>query len=544
MFTLNNLDISSVLKVLTLAGSLLVLVLACNPKKGDTTADQPMSQEALLEKGAKVYRAACMTCHQAEGQGIPGVHPPLVQTGWVTGSKERLIKIVIHGLEEKIRVHGEIYDAVMPPMGHLSDEEIATVLSYVRNSFGNQASNITVDEVSKVRAGESLGEKEEDFASTNPVNDYSKRKIRDGIVSRVGSHFKKGEILLDQVYLPKGFEINVFAANLQNPRSLALGPKGTVFVGTRRNEGDFIYAILDKDKDWKPDTVLQISKGLKWNPMGVAMRGNDLYIGEIDRILKFENIEDRLFDPPEPVLIFNYPPEKKHGDKYIRFGPDDKLYVPVGAPCNSCLEDNPIFASITRINPDGSGFEIFAHGVRNSRGYDWHPTTKELWFSDHGRDHLGDDSPPCEVNIAPKAGMHFGFPFCHGADISDPEFGAQRPCPGFEPTVHDLAAHAAPVSLKFYTGQMFPEEYHDQILVAEHGSWNREEKQGYRIMLLRLKGNEVIAYEPFAYGWLDHEKNDAWGRPVDILQMPDGSLLVSDDYAGVIYRISYSTTPS
>ena len=530
----------SVLRAFTQIGALLVIALGCKPKPQEAGDGQLVSQEAMLEKGALVYQMACLACHRAEGQGVPGTHPPLIQTGWVTGSKERLINIVINGLQEKIRVHGEIYDEVMPPMGHLSDEDIAAVLTYVRNSFGNQASAITLNEVSKVRAGESLQENEEDFANTRPVNDYSKRKIRDGIESRVGSHFKKGELLLDKVFLPDGFKIDVFASGLQNPRSLALGPKGTIFVGTRRNEGDFIYAILDKDKDWKPDTILQVSKGLKWNPMGVAMRGNDLYVGEIDRILKFENLEDHLFDPPEPKLIFNYPPEKKHGDKYIRFGPDDKLYIPVGAPCNSCLEENPIFASITRINPDGTGFEIFAHGVRNSRGYDWHPITKELWFSDHGRDHLGDDSPPCEVNIAAKAGLHFGFPFCHGVDVSDPEFGTQRPCSDFEPTVQDLAAHAAPVSLKFYTGDMFPEEYQGQILVAEHGSWNREEKLGYRVMLLKLKGNEVISYEPFAYGWLDKEKNDAWGRPVDILQMPDGSLLLSDDYAGAIYRVSYS----
>jgi len=518
--------------------SVTALIAGCK-KSQQASVSMAEADAALLEKGASVYQTACRTCHQAEGQGIPGTHPPLAQTGWVTGSKERLINVVINGLEEKIRVHGDIYDGIMPPMGHLTDEDIAAVLSWVRNSFGNQASVVAIEEVAKVRSGESLNENTEDFASTAPVNDYSKRKIRDGVTSRVGSHFSKGEILLDQILLPEGFRIDVFADNLENPRSLALGPKGTVFVGTRRNDGNFIYAITDKNNDNKPDTIIQVSRGLKWNPMGVAMRGNDLYVGEIDRILKYENLEDHLFDPPEPKLIFNYPPEKKHGDKYIRFGPDDKLYVPVGAPCNNCLEENPIFASITRINPDGSGFEVYAHGVRNSRGYDWHPSTRELWFSDHGRDHLGDDMPPCEVNIAPQAGMHFGFPFCHGAAISDPEFGAQKPCADFVAPVHDLVAHAAPVSLKFYTGDMFPQEYHGQILVAEHGSWNSKKKKGYRIMLLKLEGNQVVSYEPFVWGWLDEEKNDAWGRPVDILQMPDGSLLLSDDYAGVIYRISY-----
>ncbi len=514
------------------------LLASCGKPKKESVNEQEL-KDVLLAEGAKVYQKTCMVCHQAEGQGIPGTHPPLTQTDWVLGSKERLIGIVLNGLQEKIRVHGEIYDAVMPGVSYLSNREIAAVLTYVRNSFGNEASIITEEEVGKVRNGESLIEKVEDFSSITPSNDYSKRKVNGGISSRVGSHFSKGEILLEQVFLPKGFKIEVFADNLENPRSLALGPKGTLFVGTRRNEENFIYAVIDKNKDWQPDTIVQITKGLKWDPMGVAMRGNDLYVGEIDRILKFSNLEDNLYDPPEPELIFNYPPEKKHGHKYIQFGPDDRLYIPVGAPCNNCLEDNPIFASITRIDPDGSNFKVFAHGVRNSRGFDWHPKTKELWFTDNGRDHLGDDIPPCEVNLAAKAGLHFGYPYCHGTDVSDPEFGEQKPCSDFEAPIQHLVAHASPVSLKFYTGDMFPPEYKNRILVSEHGSWNRKEKQGYRIMQLTLEGNKVTSYKPFAYGWLDTKKNDAWGRPVDILQMPDGALLVSDDYAGVIYRISY-----
>lgn len=514
--------------------------MSCNHSRKQPPTGQKLSSEVLLE-GKVLYLANCAACHQDDGAGIPGTHPPLTRTKWVTGSKEKLIDIVLNGLEERITIHGEVYDAVMPGQPYLEDNEIASILTYVRNSFGNEAETILPGEVAKVRAGTSLGEVATDFSDVKPINDYQARKKAAGkrVQSRVGSYYVKGDVLLETIDVPPSFKLDVFATGLENPRSLALGGKGTIFVGTRRNEDDFIYAIRDENKDWKPDTIIQISKGLNWDPMGVAILGEDLYVGEIDRIVKYRNIEKRLYDVPEPELIFNYPPEKKHGHKYIRFGPDDRLYVPVGAPCNNCLEENPIFASITRMNPDGSGYEVFANGVRNSRGYDWHPDTKELWFSDNGRDLMGDDIPPCEVNRAPKAGMHFGYPFCHGRDIADPEFGSKRPCSDFTPTTFDLVAHAAPVSLKFYTGTMFPEKYRNQILVSEHGSWNRSKKQGYRIMLLTLDGNEVVSYEPFIYGWLNEEQDDAWGRPVDILQMPDGSLLISDDYSGTIYRVSY-----
>ncbi|MEM6317278.1 MAG: c-type cytochrome [Bacteroidota bacterium] len=492
-----------------------------------------------LAEGQQVYQTNCQSCHQAEGQGIPSTHPPLQRTAWVTGSKERLINIVLQGLQEEIRVHGELYDEVMPAMPYLTDQQVSDVLTYVRHRFGAGSSGISVAEVTKVRKGESLNEPRADFVDVKPKNDYSQRKIKNGVSSRVGSTYADRQVLLDEIKLPAGFKIDIFAKGLKNPRSLALGPKGTIFVGARKTKPDFFYALTDKDGDWKADTIIKITKGLEWRPLGVAMRGDNLYVGEIHRILRYRNIESLLDNPPAPEVIFEYPREKKHGDKYIQFGPDGKLYVPVGAPCNNCLEDNPIFASITRMNPDGSDFEIFAHGVRNSRGYAWHPKTCELWFTDNGRDHLGDDIPPCEVNIAAQAGKHYGYPFCHGNGITDPEFGSQRPCSDFVPTTFDLVAHAAPVSLKFYTGEQFPEDYRNNIFISEHGSWNRAEKQGYRVMRLILEGNKVVRYEPFAVGWLNSDKNDAWGRPVDMLQMPDGSLLLSDDYAGVIYRISY-----
>lgn len=518
----------------------IFVLLASSCTSNQSSSDEKPTNEILL-KGKALYQTNCAACHQGNGAGIPGTHPPLAQTGWVLGSKEKLINVVLKGLQDRIRVHGEVYDGVMPAQPHLKDDEVAAILTYIRNSFGNEASVIQTQEVEKVRVGESLNEKVVDFADVKTSNDYKARKkaAGDRVQSRVGGYYEKGDVLLESINLPVNFKIDVFARGLENPRSLDIGSNGTIFVGTRRNDEHFIYAIRDEDKDWKPDTIIQISKGLKWDPMGVAVRGKDLYVGEIDRIVKYENIEEKLLDVPEPTLIFNYPPVKKHGHKYIRFGPDDKLYIPVGTPCNNCIEDNPIFASITRINPDGSDYEIFAHGVRNSRGYDWHPETSELWFSDNGRDLMGDDIPPCEINRTPEGGLHFGYPFCHGTDISDPEFGSQRPCSDFIPMTFGLVAHAAPVSLKFYTGSMFPEKYRNQILVSEHGSWNRSTKQGYRIMLLTLESNEVVSYEPFITGWLNEEQDDAWGRPVDILQMKDGSLLISDDYSGTIYRVSY-----
>ncbi len=515
--------------------SLAVTVSGCKTGGGS----ESQITEAQMQSGKALYQIHCSACHQDQGQGFPGVHPPLNQTHWVLGSKERLINIVLNGLQDRITVHGKIYEEVMPGIPQLSDHEVADVLTYIRNSFGNEASSVTETEVKMVREGQSLEENIIDFTAVSPEGDHKKSKVKDGVESRIGTFYKQGEINLETIFLPENFHIEIFAEGLENPRSMTLGPKGTVFVGSRRNKEDFIYALQDHDQNGKADTIIRITKGLKWNPMGVAMRGNDLYVGEIDRILKFENIEDQIFDPPDPKLIFSYPPEKKHGDKYIRFGPDDMLYVPVGAPCNNCLDENPIFASITRINSEGKKFEIFAHGVRNSRGFDWHPETGELWFTDNGRDHMGDDMPPCEVNRAPEPGMHFGYPYCHGGAIRDPEYGDLKSCDEFTPQTFGLVAHAAPVSMLFYTGTMFPEKYKNQILISEHGSWNRAEKQGYRIMLLELEGNDVVKYEPFAYGWLNEDENDAWGRPADILQMPDGSILLSDDYAGVIYRIFY-----
>jgi glucose/arabinose dehydrogenase len=317
---------------------------------------------------------------------------------------------------------------------------------------------------------------------------------------------------------------------------MTLGSNGTVFVGTR--DDDKVYALVDSNKDFKVDNVITIASGLN-TPNGVAFNEGALYVAEINKIWRFDNIENNLSNPPSPVLISeNLPDDNSHGWKFIAVGPDGKLYVPVGAPCNICLrEDNPQYASITRMNIDGSGHEVFVSGVRNSVGFDWHPATGELWFTDNGRDWLGDNIPPDELNRAHEKGLHFGYPFMHGNDIRDPEFGEGKDLNQYTKPAKTLGAHVAALGMRFYNGDMFPASYKNQIFIAEHGSWNRSAKIGYRVMIVKLNGNNVVSYEPFAEGWLKGESVS--GRPVDILELPDGSLLVSDDYAGLIYRISY-----
>lgn len=349
------------------------------------------------------------------------------------------------------------------------------------------------------------------------------------------------QLPLRDIQLPPGFAISIFA-EVDNARSMAMSPGGTIFVGNRN--GDKVYALKDTDGDFKADKKWVLASGLNM-PSGVAFRDGDLYIAEVSRISRIRNVESKLASPGKLETVYDrYPSETHHGWKYIAFGPDGKLYVPVGAPCNICLSEDPQYASITRMNADGTGMEVFAHGVRNTVGFTWHPETKAIWFTDNGRDMLGDDIPPCELNTAPKAGMHFGYPFCHGGTIKDPEFGSKRPCSDFTAPAQNLGPHTAPLGLKFYTGAMFPEKYRGQLLIAEHGSWNRSKEAGhigYRLSLVTISGSKGTAYETFASGWLKPDKKTAWGRPVDVLLLPDGSLLVSDDQANVIYRITYAS---
>ena len=345
---------------------------------------------------------------------------------------------------------------------------------------------------------------------------------------------------LDTLKMPAGFSVAVYANGVQGARSMALAPDGTLFVGTRGNR---VYAITDANRDHVGDKVIELTTGLR-TPNGLAFKDTALYVGELNRIVRFDNVLDAVkagsgSSLTPKVVLDGLPSETMHGWKYIAFGPDGYLYYQIGAPCNICDRGDP-FAAIWRVKPDGSGNEIVARGVRNSVGMAWHPQTNELWFTDNGRDMLGDEQPNDELNHAPKPGLHFGYPYCHEGTIADPEFGKDHPCSNYAPPAQKLGPHVAALGLKFYTGSMFPPEYRNRLFIAQHGSWNRTAKAGpigYRIMTATIDGDKVTRYDPFAEGFL--QGRQAWGRPVDLLQMPDGSLLISDDTAGAIYRITY-----
>ncbi|MBI3524053.1 MAG: sorbosone dehydrogenase family protein [Betaproteobacteria bacterium] len=346
---------------------------------------------------------------------------------------------------------------------------------------------------------------------------------------------------LELIKLPPGFAIELWA-RVDNARQMTLGRHGssggTLFVGSMR--AGKVHAVR-YDENYRATQIIRIADGLQL-PVGVAYRDGSLYVSAVSRILRYDDIERRLEHPPAPVAVTDkLPTETHHGWKFIAFGPDGKLYVPVGAPCNICAPDAERYANILRMDvskgADAGSVEVYARGVRNSVGFDWQPGSGELWFTDNGRDLLGDELPPDELNRAPRAGMNFGYPYCHGGDLPDPEFGAQHNCSEFVPPAQKLGPHVAALGMRFYTGSMFPAEYRQQIFIAEHGSWNRSKKIGYRVSLVKLPDGKAVAYQPFATGWLQGET--AWGRPADVLVLPDGSLLVSDDHAGAIYRIVY-----
>jgi len=345
---------------------------------------------------------------------------------------------------------------------------------------------------------------------------------------------------IQEIKLPSGFAIDVYSDQVPNARQMVLSPRGILYVGSRE-EGK-VYAVVDGDRDGRADKVHVIARGLKM-PSGVAFRDGALYVADIDRLLRFDGIDSRIADPPQSMVLSEaFPSDRHHGWKFIAFGPDGLLYVPVGAPCNICEPEKPIYATITRlrIGLDGKAGapEIFARGIRNTVGFDWHPRTHELWLTENGRDWLGNDSPPDELNRAPQAGLDFGYPYCHGGDIPDPEFGKKKGCDLFVPPAIKLAPHVAAIGMRFYTGTMFPAAYRNQAFIAEHGSWNRDQPIGYRVTLVKVDGSRAVSYETFASGWL-RENGKAWGRPADVLVMPDGALLVSDDEAGAIYRITW-----
>ena len=349
----------------------------------------------------------------------------------------------------------------------------------------------------------------------------------DGVVAKPASDIK-----LDKIKLPPGFSIELWATGLPDARSLAVGAKGTVFVGTRLL--DTVYAVVEKDGKREVKALL---KGLN-KPNGVVFHNGALYVAEVSRILRFDAIEDNLYAAPKPVVVFDaLPKDEPHGWKFLTVGPDGMLYFNIGAPCNSCVPPDT-HAQIVRVDPKDGVLETVAKGVRNSVGMAFHPATKELWFTNNGRDWLGDELPNDTLHRVQRRMTHFGYPYCHQGDVLDPDFGRGRSCAEFTPPVLKLGAHVAPLGMRFYNGKMFPAEFRNRIIIANHGSWNKNGKVGFNLTQVTLDAQgKATKYEPFAEGWLDGANH--WGRPVDVHIMTDGALLVSDDFAGALYRISY-----
>lgn len=361
-----------------------------------------------------------------------------------------------------------------------------------------------------------------------------KKKLQQAKLEPVSTETLYKKYQLDKIVLPDSFSISVYA-EVPNARSMTLSPGGVLYVGNRAE--DKVYAVTDDNKDGKADKVYILASGLN-TPNGVAFKNGSLYVATVSSILKFENIEANLGKPPVPKVVYNkFPEDKHHGWKFIAFGPDGKLYVPVGAPCNVCHPAEKIYATITRMNDDGTGLEIFAAGIRNSVGFAWHPNSKELWFTENGGDQMGSDVPRDELNHAPAAGMHFGFPFCHEGSMLDTKFGSGKNCSDYAAPIEKLGPHVAALGMRFYTGAMFGVAYTNQVFIAEHGSWNRAEPLGYRVSLVKLdSAGNSLGYSTFAEGWLQAD-GKVLGRPVDVEMMPDGAMLISDDYSGVIYKV-------
>ncbi len=358
-------------------------------------------------------------------------------------------------------------------------------------------------------------------------------KEKEALSSNADALYKKYN--LDKINLPPGYKISVYA-EVSNARSMALSPAGVVYVGNRSE--DKVYAVVDTDKNGEADKVYVLAKDMD-TPNGVAFKDGDLYIATINSIYKLPKVESDLSAPAALQLITDkYPSDKHHGWKYIAFGPDGKLYVPVGDPSNISKPDNEIYSTITTLDVATKEIKIYARGIRNTVGFTWHPENKKMWFTDNGRDQLGDDIPGDELNYAPEAGMHFGHPFCLQGNTLDPKFGSGKDCKDYVAPAQVLDPHVAALGMLFYTGAMFDSTYKNMAFIAEHGSWNRSKAIGYRVMTVKTTvDGKASDYKPFADGWLQPD-GKVLGRPVDVLQMADGALLVSDDYRGAIYRIS------
>ena len=349
---------------------------------------------------------------------------------------------------------------------------------------------------------------------------------------------------IGKLNLPDGFEISIFAEELESPRQITETDEGYVIVGSKK--GDKIFALFDGDHDGYAETKLIIATGLK-NPTGVTYHKGDLYFAEVEDIWIIKNIDDWILSgktelPPVESYLSGLPSETWHGFRHLRFGPDENLYIPIGVPCNVCIEPQTSDKRFAAIHKYENGeLVMIADGVRNSVGIDWHPITKKLYFSDNGRDWLGDDSPSCELNIVDEEGSFFGFPYKHAKNIIDPEYGELIPSFGrkFIDPIAELGPHVAPLGIEFYDSYKFPDKYHNNLFIALHGSWNKYNgKSGYKVIMINLdKNGDYISQEDFITGWLENE--NAWGRPVQPFVLSDGSMLISDDKYNVIYRVVY-----
>jgi len=439
----------------------------------------------------KLYQANCAVCHGAKMEGAVG--PTLGAHAWLHGAptKANLIKVISKGVPEKD----------MPAWSPtLSAAQIALLADYIAANANQAAAAVA----------------------------------KPAVVAATAAKTAPGEIDLSGFKLPKGFHISVYASDATTARSMVASDNGVVYVGSRK--AGKVYALVPR-ADKQTADVITIAEGLD-SPIGVTLLNGALYVGEISRVIRFDNIDQRYAQKPSyEVVKVSLPTDKWHGEKIMKAGPDGKLYIPVGAPCNICDVEDTKSAKIYRMNADGSGLEEYARGVRNTVGFAFHPTTKALWFTDNGRDEMGDNTPSCELNVAPKTGMHFGFPYCHGGVVPDPQFGGSRTCEEFEAPIAKLGPHVAPLGLTFYTGKQFPEAYRNNVYVAEHGSWNRTTKSGYSVRLITLYNSKVVSDTAFIDGFLRGEQ--VVGRPVDLVTLADGSMLVSDDFGGRIFRVTY-----
>lgn len=439
---------------------------------------------ANAETGESLYQQNCAACHGQKMEGALG--PNLADETWVKAQAQResIMGFIANGSPT----------AGMPPWkDKLNEKQLGALADYILapklNSTGNNGEKIASEPYPELK------------------------------------NFR----------LPVGFRISVYTDKVENARALAVTESGVVFVGSRT--AGKLYAVVDADRDGVAEKVVTFAEGLN-SPIGITLLNGALYVTEMSRVIRFDNIEKTYTKNPKyKVVKDDFPKEKWHGEKIIQAGPDGKLYIPIGAPCNVCDKENEPHSKIYRMNPDGSNFEIYAKGIRNSVGFAFHPLTKELWFTDNNRDEMGDNMPSCELNYAPKAGMHFGFPYCHSGVLADPEFGKLRSCDEFVAPAVNLGPHAAPLGLKFNNGKQFPAQYHNQLFIAEHGSWNRTQKIGYKVSLATIVNNKVVSTTNFVEGFIQNEKTI--GRPVDINFLPDGSMLISDDSGGRIYRVSY-----